>query len=391
MRRITIIGAIAAVLLAGAAWGLPKLFGSEPTAYRTERVTRGDITQLISANGTLKPLKVVNVGAQISGRIKTLYVDFNDKVSEGQVLAELDDSLLRAQLASSEANLASAEADYKLAAANAKRQRELVKTGAVSQTAVETAEAQAGVAAAAVASRKAAVELDRVNLGYAIIRSPVSGVVMSRDVDEGQTVAASLSAPQLFSIAQDLSLMQINTTVAEADVGAITSGMSATFRVDAFPGREFSGTVKQVRLNATTESNVVSYNVVLDVTNQDLTLLPGMTAYVQIRVAEAKDVLRIANAALRYRPPGEGGRGERRRDRGGDGESEGQPKGQTIYVLNGSTPEPVSIETGLSDGKVTAVVSGDLEEGAQVVTGRAVTEAPAAEGGGRRGGGPRMF
>ena len=390
MRRIYIFGAIAIALGAAAFVALP-FGGASDASYRTEAASRGNVVQMISANGTLKPVKVVNVGAQVSGRIKTLYADFNDKVTEGQVLAELDDSLLRAQLAQSEANLASAEADKSLADATVARQRELVKTGAVSQAAVDTAVAQAQVAAAAVAARRAAVELDRVNVGYAVIKSPVSGVVMSRDVDEGQTVAASLSAPQLFSIAQDLAQMQIDTTVAEADVGAITTGMDATFRVDAFPGRQFTGKVRQVRLNATTESNVVSYNVVLDVQNADLTLLPGMTAYVQITTAQSGETLRVANAALRFKPAGAEGTGERRRRSGGGDQTAASADTRTVYVLDGGTPRAVSVTTGISDGKVTSVSGEGLNEGDPVIIGLAAPEAPAAANtGGRRMGGP-MF
>lgn len=386
MRRITwiAIAAIAAVAVAYAAWP-----GSDASraGFRTEAVTMGDIHQTVSANGTLTPVKVVNVGAQISGRISALHVDFNDAVEQGQLLAELDDALLKAQLAQSEAQLASAMAQQNLAQVNYERAKDLASRGAGAKAAFDDAAAQLAIAKAAVGSAQAKVDIDRVNLGYAKILSPVSGVVMSRDVDVGQTVAASLSAPQIFSIAQDLSAMQINTTVAEADVGAIKAGMAASFRVDAFPGRVFDAKVRQVRLNATTEQNVVSYNVVLDVSNSDLTLLPGMTAYVQIAIADASAVLRVPNAALRFKP--EGGEGGRRR--GGDaGGGEGAaPAGPTVYVLDGGAARAVPVQVGLSDGKVTAITGGELKEGDEVITGLATTEAPAATGG--RGGGPRLF
>lgn len=395
MRRSYLYAVMAVALLGGAyfAWGAVK--GGNAASYRTESAARGDVIQSVSANGTLKPVKVVNVGAQISGRISALHADFNDQVTEGEVLAELDDASLKAQLAQSKAQLESAKAQLALAQVNYDRARDLAARGAGAKAALDEAAANLGIAQAAVGSAEARVAIDQVNLDYAIIRSPVSGVVMSRDVDVGQTVAASLSAPQIFSIAQDLSKMQIDTTVAEADVGAIKAGMDATFRVDAFPGRSFVSKVRQVRLNPTTESNVVSYNVVLDVDNADLTLLPGMTAYVQIKIADAQDALRVPNAALRYKPAsasdatgsggGTGGGGSRAAGGGSAG------TGRTIYVLDGGSPKAIQVETGLTDGKVTAIVSGDLKEGDLVITGAASAEAPAASGGGQRLGGPRMF
>ncbi|MCC6921330.1 MAG: efflux RND transporter periplasmic adaptor subunit [Alphaproteobacteria bacterium] len=388
MRRVVIIGVGVLALAAVAYAAIPGLLGGKSAEYRTDPVTRGDVSQTITANGTLRPLTVVNVGAQISGRIKALHADFNDKVTEGQLLAELDDSSLKAQLAQSEAELASAQAQLKLAQVSYERARNLAARGAGAKATFDEAAANLGIAEAAVGSAQARVEIDRVNLSYTVINSPVSGVVMSRDVDVGQTVAASLSAPQLYSIAQDLSLMEIDTTVAEADVGAIKAGMPATFRVDAFPNRSFSGSVKQVRLNAKNESNVVSYNVVLEFANTDLTLLPGMTAYVQIAVAAQTDTLRVANAALRFTPPGSGEEGGQRRRRGG-GE---QSAGRTVYVLDGGTPRQVTVQTGISDGKVTAVTSEELKEGDEVITGVRSAEAPAAQGQGGQGRGMgRMF
>lgn len=390
MRRAYVIAAIAVVALAAGFYFLWPSSSAAGGGFRTEAVTRGDIRQTVSANGTLTPVKVVNVGAQISGRISALYADFNDKVAQGQLLAELDDALLKAQLAQSEAQLASTMAQQQLAQVTYERAKDLAARGSGAKADLDNAEAQLGIAKAAVGAAQAKADIDRVNLGYAKIMSPVSGVVMSRDVDVGQTVAASLSAPQIFSIAQDLAQMQINTTVAEADVGAIKAGMAASFRVDAFPGRLFDAKVRQVRLNATTESNVVSYNVVLDVSNADLTLLPGMTTYVQIAIADETNVLRVPNAALRFKPEGGGRRGG-----GGDtatatADTGTTPASPTVYVSDGGQPRAVPVQTGLSDGKVTAIVSGELNEGDQVITGLAVTEAPAATGGGGRGG-PRLF
>lgn len=390
MRRLYLFSAIAVAVAAGAFYFWPTSKAGQAN-YRTEAVTRGTISQSVSANGTLNPVMVVNVGAQISGRISALHADFNDKVEEGQVLAELDDSLLKAQLAQSEAQLASARAQLKLAQVNYQRAQNLASRGAGAKADADTAAANLGIAEAALGAAQAKVDSDRVNLSYAIIKSPVSGVVMSRDVDVGQTVAASLSAPQIFSIAQDLSKMQINTTVAEADVGAIKAGMPATFRVDAFAGRSFAGKVRQVRLNPTTESNVVSYNVVIDVDNADLTLLPGMTAYVQITVATESDALRVANAALRFKPEGAAAGGRRRGGgEGGEGAAPADPNQKTIYVLEGGRPKPVRVTPGISDGKLTAVAGDALKEGDLVIIGTAAADAPAATGGSRMGG-PRMF
>jgi len=389
MRRLYVYVAVVLAAVVGGYFLWPSSSAGQ-AAYRTEPAVKGTVSQTISANGTLKPVKVVNVGAQISGRISALHADFNDSVTEGQVLAELDDSLLKAQLAQSEAQLASAEAQLKLAEVNDARAKSLASRGAGAKADADTATANLGIARAAVGAAAARVEIDRVNLSYAIIKSPVSGVVMSRDVDVGQTVAASLSAPQIFSIAQDLAKMQIDTTVAEADVGSIKAGMPASFRVDAFPGRSFTGSVKQVRLNATTESNVVSYNVVIEVENADLALLPGMTAYVQITVATEDNVLRVPNAALRFKPEGaaSAGTGGGRRQQVAEGAA--SPAGKTIYVLDGSSPRAVRITTGLSDGKVTGVTGGELKENDLVIIGTVATDAPAASGSAPRGG-PRMF
>lgn len=395
MRRSYIIVIAVVVLAAAGYFFLWPSSASRAGGYRTEAVTRGDIKQTVSANGTLTPVKVVNVGAQISGRIAALHADFNDKVTSGELLAELDDALLKAQLAQSMAQLGSAKAQVTLAQVTYDRAKDLAARGSGAKADLDNAAAQLEIAQAAVAAAQAKVDIDQVNLGYTKIASPVSGVVMSRDVDVGQTVAASLSAPQIFSIAQDLAQMQINTTVAEADVGAIKEGMGATFRVDAFPGRVFQAKVRQVRLNATTESNVVSYNVVLDVNNADLTLLPGMTTYVQIAVADTANVLRVPNAALRFKPQG-GGRRSGGTSTGaadvaatGD-EAAATPAGPTVYVLDGTRPKAVAVQTALSDGKVTAITGGELNEGDQVITGLAVTDAPASSGT-QRGGGPRLF
>ncbi len=279
--------------------------GDHLLRYRTETLDRGDITQTVSANGTLNPVTLVIVGTQVSGTVKKLLADFNDRVEQGQVLVTLDDALLNAQLTQDSANLAAAENALRVARSNLQRVRDLNKEGFVSQQELDAAEQSAQDAQARVTQLKAAVDKARANIGYSIIRSPVSGVVVSRSVDEGQTVAASFNTPELFKIAKDLREMQIEAYFAEADIGQIKVGQLVKFRVDAFAGQRMTGKVKQIRLNPKTESNVVTYNVVIAVANPDEKLLPGMTAYVDIGVQKRENVLRVPNAALRFKPTDE--------------------------------------------------------------------------------------
>lgn len=299
-----IVAAVAVVLVA-------TLFvacrGKDDSAlrYRSEAIDRGDITQTVSANGTLNPVTLVVVGTQVSGTVKKLLADYNDRVEQGQVLVMLDDALLKAQLTQDSANLAAAENALKVARNNLVRVRDLNKEGFVSQQELDTAEQATQDAQARVTQLKASVDKARANIGYSIIRSPVSGVVVSRSVDEGQTVAASFNTPELFKIAKDLREMQIEAYFAEADIGQIKVGQVVKFRVDAFSGQRMSGKVKQIRLNPKTESNVVTYNVVIAVANPDEKLLPGMTAYVDIGVQSRANVLRVPNAALRFKPTDE--------------------------------------------------------------------------------------
>jgi len=270
--------------------------------YKTRNIERGDIVQTISANGTLTPVVLVNVGTQVSGTVAKLYADYNDQVKTGQVLAELDPALLQAQLQQSKANLLSAQATLRIADGKLKRHRMLKEQGFISPEALEIIEQEQEAARAQLAISKAQVERDQANLNYSVIRSPISGVVIARDVDIGQTVAANFQTPILFQIAKDLRQMQINISVAEADIGQLHIGQLINFTVDAFQQRKFTGTVKQVRLNPTIQENVVTYNVVAMVDNDDGTLLPGMTANIHFVVMQKNDVLRVSNAALRYQP-----------------------------------------------------------------------------------------
>lgn len=345
---------------------------ADASIYRTAPVVRGDIVQTVSANGTLNPVVLVNVGTQVSGTVQTLHADFNDPVREGQILAELDPALFHAQLNQSRANVANARASLQLAEANERRARALFEQDYVSRAELDLAIQALDSAKAQVAAAKAQVYRDETNLRYSVIVSPVSGVVVSRNVDVGQTVAASFQTPTLFIIAQDLKKMQIDTTVAEADVGKTKVGQSVHFAVDAFPGRDFVGIVRQVRLNSQVLQNVVTYNVVIDVDNPEEILMPGMTAFVSIVVDERKNVLKLPLAALRYEPE-EGAKAHKPKEK----------KEKAVYRLQDGIPAAVPVRIGISDGKFAELVEGDLKEGDALVT-----EDLRKQGGQARGGGP---
>ena len=358
-------------LLAASAYAAWRYAQKPPGAeYRTARVERGDIVKTVSANGTLNPVVLVNVGTQVSGTIQRLYADFNDRVKAGQVLAELDPSLFRAALDQSRGNLANAKAQERLAEANERRARALFEKDYIARAELDQAVQALGSARAQVATAAAQVRRDTTNLRYSIIRSPVSGIVVSRNVDVGQTVAASFQTPTLFAIAQDLKRMQIDTTVAEADVGSVRVGQAVRFTVDAFPGREFEGKVRQIRLNSQVLQNVVTYDVVIDVSNPEEILLPGMTAFVGIVVAERRNVPRIPLAALRYRPV-EDGAAPRPPDSGE----------KTVYRLERGKAVPVAVRTGIADGKFAELVAGGLREGEALVVEDFLSQRKSEQGG----------
>ena len=324
--------------------------------YRTVKVERGSITQTVSANGTLTPVVLVSVGTQVSGTVLRLHADFNQRVTKGQVLAELDPALLAAAEKQSLANVASAEASLKLARANEDRLLQLFAQEYISRQEMDQGIQIREAAQAQVQLGKAQLERDRTNLRYSVIRSPVSGVVVDRQIDIGQTVAASFQTPTLFKIAQDLKRMQIDSSVAEADVGSIRVGQDVQFRVDAFPERSFAGKVRQIRLNPTIASNVVAYNVVVEVANPDEILLPGMTAYLSVVIQTKSDVLMVPNPALRFRPAGADKRGET---------DTGKPRkrsGPQVYVLRGEGIAPVEFQAGISNGRFTEAAAGSLNE-----------------------------
>ncbi len=290
------------VLLIGLGVWYAKVRKDNGAQYTTGVVTRGDLTQLVTAAGQLNPVTNVQVGCQISGTIAKLYVDYNSPVTNGQLVAQIDPRIYRANVHSAEGDLANAEAALELAKVNEARAKELLTNRLIPQSEYDQAVATLHQAEATVEIKRATVELARVNLQYCTIYSPVDGLVISRSVDVGQTVAASFSAPQLFLIANDLTKMQIDANVAESDIGGVEDDQKVDFTVDAFPNRTFHGTVVQVRNSPITVQNVVTYDTVIGVNNADLKLKPGMTANVSIIVAERKDVLRVPNAALRFHP-----------------------------------------------------------------------------------------
>lgn len=379
MKKLALAAAVVALTAAGTAWFWIAEPAPRPAAerYRTEAVAKGPLQQTVSANGTLNPVSVISVGTQVSGTVRKLHVDFNDQVKAGQLLLELDDALLAAQARQSAARLHGARSALALANANERRLRELFAQQYVSRQELEQATQARDAAAADLAQAQAQAERDQANLSYTRIQSPVSGVVVDRVVDEGQTVAASFQTPTLIKIARDLSQMQIDSSFAEADIGLIREGQAARFTVDAFPNQSFRGVVRQIRLNPKTEQNVVTYNVVVAVDNPGARLLPGMTAYVSITVDERPDALLVPNAALRFRPETSddapsGDRGSVRKRAAADG---------TVHVLDGDTLRAVPVSTGITDQRRTEITEGKLKPGDRVVVG----EVPHDEDGPRRG------
>jgi HlyD family secretion protein len=351
-------------------------------SYQSTTVTRGPITQAVTATGTLNPVVNVQVGSQVSGNIAKLFVDFNSQVKAGQVVAQIDPALFQATVTQAEGDLANSQAALELARVNAKRTQDLFARKTSSQADLDQAMANLHQAEANVKIKQGALDKAKADLEHCTITSPIDGVVISRNVDVGQTVAASLQAPVIFQIANDLTKMQIDSNVAEADVGVLEVGQDVDFTVDAFPMRTFHGKVVQVRNAPITVQNVVTYDTVIGVSNPELKLKPGMTANVSIIIAHKDNVLQIKNAALRYRPaeatPGEvrarsaapgGGRGGARREQ--------LTSERTVYALSGGQPQPVQIKTGISDGVVTEVIEG-LKEGDRVVTAELTSKSPAA-------------
>jgi HlyD family secretion protein len=405
---------VALAVIAAGLWHFRRNHDAGPD-YQTVPVTRGELIQMVTATGTLNPVTNVQVGCQISGTIQKLYVDYNSVVKAGELVAEIDPRIYQAQVEQAAADLASAKANLELQQVETTRDAELYTNKLLSGSDYDTAVATLHEAQATVQIKQAALDNATANLGYCKIYSPVDGVVISNAVAVGQTVAASFNTPILFLIANDLTRMQIDSNVAEADIGDVEEGQEATFNVDAYPYRTFYGKVTQVRNSPTTVNNVVTYDCVVAVKNADYKLKPGMTANpLNIIIAQRENPLKIPNAALRFRPlesslsasgtnsvrgannfaagapPGFGGGGTNRfrgfggngfAGGGGGGFGGGQPGGshgsqvaRTVYILVGDGKDaklkPVQIKTGITDGVFTEVLSG-LKEGDRVVTGLA--------------------
>lgn len=370
MKKWMLIALLA--LAAAAALSLRGRAPSPAAAYQTAAPTRGEMSARVTCTGTLAPVATVDVGAQVSGTIAELLADYNSRVAAGQVIARMDPALFEAKVAQARgayrqarANLDKARVTLADAERTLARNRALRADGTVAQseldsaqTARDTAQAEVSAAEGSVGQTRGAYDEARVNLGHTVITSPVNGTVIDRSVDVGQTVAASYQTPTLFSIAQDLTRMEIKASVDEADIGSVREGQTAAFTVDAYPDRRFAGRVKQVRNAAVTVSNVVTYVAVVEVDNAELLLKPGMTANVSFEVARRENALKVPAAALRFRPAGEKA-----------------PAGSRVYVLGeNGTLRPVEVVAGISSGQDVEIAAGELAETDRVVLSEAASE-----------------
>ncbi|MGI6075378.1 MAG: efflux RND transporter periplasmic adaptor subunit [Pyramidobacter sp.] len=379
LKKLVLLAALAAALGSGAFFYYGGRAASSTVSYRTAPVVRGSLRSVIHATGSLSAQETVDVGTQISGTINEIAVDYNDKVAQGQLIAVMDSRMQQAEVDIAQANVAAAKAELARARAallratrDLRRTRELIKKDLIARSDLDAAvEAKAAAdanvrsAEAAVAQRLAALRKAEVNLGYTKIYSPVDGVIVNKNVEKGQTVAASYQTPSLVEIARDLKLMQLKVNVDEADVGSVKVDQKAEFTVDAYPDRTFEGRVTQVRISPSSSDNVVSYTVVVGVSNDDERLMPGMTANVNLVVDEKHDVLLVPNSALRFRPveaAGQIARGSWRKPVIVSAEAPG------VYVLQGGVPVKTEVEKGITDGQNTEILSG-LREGTVVLVG----------------------
>lgn len=432
MSKKTIITSfVILAVLAGGYWFVKNRAGKNGSEnkYRTQEIDRGKVTMTVTATGTASAVTTVQVGSQVSGVIERIHVDFNSPVHRGQLLAELDPTPFEAQAQQRRADLEKAKIDLRNALISLNRQKALAAQGLSPQADLDAATAQHDIAQAQVEQATAALSQSETNLSYTKIFSPIDGVVAARQYDVGQTVAASFQAPTLFTIAQDLTKMQIQADVDQADIGRVQMGQPAHFTVDAYPDEQFEGKIAQIRLNATVNQNVVTYPVIIEVPNPDEKLRPNMTANVTIDVAEVSDVLRVPNAALRFRPADEENNTSDSAARKGDAQSSqktstraperaladanrtgqrgmeaaasalGQATARirkppsSVYLLgDDGKPKKVEIRTGITDGRYTEIVKGEIKEGDKVIVGTATSKAdsstlPGAMGpgmGGRR-------
>ena len=353
------IAVVVIVIVAVAAWAMSGGKKEEDINFKEEKVALKTLQNSVTATGTIEAVTSVTVGTQVSGIVNKLYVDYNSQVKKGQVIAELDKTNLLSELNTAKANLASAQSSLNYQAANMERYKTLYKKGLVSADEYENALLTYRQAKEQVASSKENVQRAQTNLGYATITSPIDGTVISKSVEEGQTVAASFNTPELFTIAKDLTNMQVVANVDEADIGNVKEGDRVTFTVDAYPDDTFEGTMKQVRLEATTTNNVVTYEVVISAPNADLKLKPGLTANVTIYTQERSGVLAVANKALRFTPTKETvGKDMKIVD------CKGKNK---VWTLNGNTLTAHPVTIGQSDGINTEITKG-LKQGDKIVT-----------------------
>jgi HlyD family secretion protein len=404
----TAIVAVAALLVGGLIWVLG-FRGKEAAAkYRTVAVDKGNVTQTVTATGSLSAVITVKVGSVVSGLITALHADFNKEVKKGDLLAELDPVPFQARVSQGAAALEKAKVDERNAEIGLRRQKALWDQQLAPQADLDQAQANYDSAVAAVAQAKASLEQAQTDLKNSRIVAPIDGVVVDRQYDVGQSVAASFQAPMIFQIAQDLTKMQVSADVSESDIGMCKVGQPVRFTVDAFPDRVFRGTIGQIRLNATVNQNVVTYPVIISVPNPDLDLKPTMTANIVIDVATARDALRVPNSALRFRPEEKEAAGASTEERAAQsaGEkglpgaasqmsraagSKGRKPGQTVYTLSAGgigQPKAVEIRPGITDGRYTQVVSGDLKPGDAVIVGLVTAKADASTVPGARPGAP---
>jgi len=361
MKKVSKVWMAAGIVLiaAVAAWLLSGNEKKEEIAFDTAKVEPANIQNSITATGTIEPVTSVTVGTQVSGIVNKLYVDYNSVVKKGQVIAELDKTNLISELKTAQANLTSAQSTLNYQAENFKRYATLYKKGLVSADDYENAQLTYKQAKEQVASAQETVRKAQTNLGYATITSPIDGIVLSKSVEEGQTVAASFSTPELFTIAKDLTNMQVVADIDEADIGDVADGERVTFTVDAYPDDKFEGVVKQVRQEATTTNNVVTYEVVISAPNTDLKLKPGLTANVTIYTAERKGVLSVPSKALRFTPTKETVGNKKIVDT--------EAKNKVWTLENNNTLKAHAVNIGMTDGTHTQILSG-ISQGKEVIT-----------------------
>jgi HlyD family secretion protein len=402
-RRIPWIAIAIAVLLIGAGFGWTFTHGAQPVRYVTAAVTRGGVARTVTASGTVNPVTTVQVGSYVSGVIQSVSCDYNTHVIKGQVCARIDPRPYQSTVDQDQANLDAARAQYQkdqtayqFAQVTYQRNADLASKGLVAQDALDQAKSAADQAKAqlqldqtSISQRSATVQAAKVNLGYTTIVSPVDGTVVSRNITQGQTVAASFQTPTLFLIAADLTKMQVDTNVSESDIGGLQTGERATFSVEAFPNRSFAGAVTQVRQAPQTVQNVVTYDVVVSTQNPQSLLKPGMTATVHVVTAERNNVLRVPDQALRFTPGGvAAGTG-----RGGDAVKPVGTSGHawaaeqtSIWVLRNGSPVRVPVTVGLDDGTNAEIVSGELQPNDQVIVSQQSGATSGSSGRGGRGG-----